>query len=188
MRYFIIFILLFFGVLSTKAYACSCGTLPFEEAVDWADEIFIGRVVKIELSQELFTNEPWEYWTVHLEISKKWKGTKKSKIRAVQSFNSCEFPFEFYGEYLVFASVDGSLGWNGTRNYTTWLCSRTMDTLYFADWAKEDWVWDDRERLDNTFPDPVQISSFYNNWTIWLFLFFGIIGFVVQYIRKRNTL
>ncbi|CAN5119450.1 hypothetical protein BH23BAC3_BH23BAC3_33080 [soil metagenome] len=187
MRYFI-FILVFFGVLSSTTYACSCGTRPFEEAVELADEIFIGRVVKIESNQELFSAEHWEYWTVHLEISKKWKGTKKSKIRVVQSFNSCEFPFEFFGEYLVFATEDESFGWNGTKNYTTWLCSRSMDTIYFADWAKEDWVWDDRKRLDDIFPNPVKVSLFYNNWTIWLFLFVGLISLVVLYIRKRNAL
>ncbi len=188
------------AVLGSKVYACSCSAIPYEEAVERASEIFIGKVIKIELERDLFpSNEPSflpaerrQYWVVTLEVSKKWKGSKKSKIRVKQSFNSCEFPFTFYGEYLVFAE-SGDLSWKGTRNHFTWLCSRTINTYYLSDWAKE-WDktegldFDDRELLDNQFPDPIRTASFFNNWAIWLFAFIASIGIFFQYMRKRNAL
>lgn len=196
----LLLLLIFSGAFSQAVFACSCGAIPFKEAVDRSSEIFIGTVVKIELERDLLPSQTHEslpfgrrfYWVATLEVSKKWKGSRKSKIRVKQSFNSCEFPFSFYGEYLVFAE-SGDLSWNGTRNYWTWLCSRTIDTYYLTDWAKsrdlnEGWDFDDREKLDNQFPDPVQTSSFFNNWPVWLFLFIASIGFGALYFRKRNAL
>ncbi len=195
MRNFI-FILFLFSAFSQVALACSCGTVPFDEAVESSDEIFIGRIIEMEYHRDLLPSKTHEslpmfrkqYWVVTLEVSKKWKGSKKNKIRVRQTSNSCEFEFEFGKEYIVFAEFDGSLGWNGTRNYTTWLCSRTIDMWYLTEYGKEDWTWDDRDRLDEQFPNPVQTASFFNNWPIWLLLFFTTIGFGAFYIRKRNAL
>jgi len=191
----LLLIFIFSGVFFQTVFACSCGTIPFTEAVDRSSEIFIGKVVKIELERDLLPSQTHEslpfdrrfYWVTTLEVSKKWKGSKKSKIRVKQSFNSCEFPFTFGGEYLVFAN-DFDLRWNGTRNHNTWLCSRTMDTVYYNEWAKEDWTFDDRERLDEKFPNPVQTASFFNNWPVWVLLFIASIGFSTLYFRKRNAL
>ncbi len=184
-----------FLVWVKPVFACSCGTIPFNEALESSTEIFIGTVVKIELVRDLFPSKPAEhvpfmrqyYWIAEFEVSKKWKGNKKSKIIIAQTFNSCEFRFNFDNEYLVFATESGSFSWNGTRNHTTWLCSRTMNTRYFQEWAHEDWVWDDRDSLDIKFPEPVQTAAFFNNWPIWSLLFgLSLISFI-NFIRRRNA-
>ncbi len=188
------------AVLGSNVYACSCSEIPYEEAVERSSEIFIGKVVKIEFERDLFPSKPLEslpifrqqYWVVTLEVSKKWKGSKKNKISVKQTFNSCEFSFTFGGEYLVFAET-ADLRWNGTRNHWTWLCSRTINTYYFNEWVNqfdstEDWDFDDRELLDNQFPEPIRTASFFNNWAIWLFVFIASIGLFFQYMRKRNAL
>jgi len=188
------------AVLGSKVYACSCSAIPYEEAVERSSEIFIGKVVKIEFERDLFPSKTHEslsmfrqqYWVVTLEVSKKWKGSKKSKIHVKQTFNSCEFPFTFGGEYLVFAE-SSDLRLIGTRNHWTWLCSRTINTYYFNEWVNqydstEGWDFDDRELLDNQFPVPIQTASFFNNWAIWLFLFIASISLFFQYMRKKNAL
>ena len=170
--------------------------MPFEQAVANSDEIFVGRIIEMDYDRDLFPSRftehsplmREEYQVATFEISKKWKGSKKTKIRVRQTSNSCAFEFEFGSEYIVFAASDGSIGWNGTTNYTTWLCSRTIDTWYLTEYGKEEWTWDDRDRLDEQFPNPVQTASFFNNWPIWLLLFIATIGFGSFYIRKRSAL
>jgi len=186
----LIFLLTFLVFCIEPVYACSCVERPFEEAVESADEIFIGRVVKIEEKKEFFSSDFREYWVSHFDVSKKWKGNKRTKIRVIQSYNSCEFSFEFGREYLVYAMETNQIGWNGTREHTTWLCSRTIDTMYYSDLINEDWIWDDRELLNTEFPAPVQISSIYNNWPIWVTILFLIIGISSWKLlnRKRNAL
>ncbi len=184
-----------FIAFSQAVFACSCGPLPFDTAVESSDEIFIGRIIEMDFDRDLFPSRVSEhfpltrevYWVATFEVSKKWKGSRKSKIRVRQTGNSCEFEFQFGAEYLVFAESDGSIGWNGTKNYTTWLCARTISTVYFTEWGKEDWTWDDRDRLDEQFPNPVQTASFFNNWPIWLLLFFASICFGSFYFRKRSA-
>ncbi|XWN37873.1 MAG: hypothetical protein ROO71_02875 [Balneola sp.] len=192
-------ILIIVAVSNSKLRACSCGTLPFEEAVERSAEIFIGTVVKIELERDLFPSQVSEslpmmrkqFWVVTLEVSKKWKGSKKSKILVKQTFNSCEFPFEFGGEYLVYAER-GDLRWNASRNHWNWLCSRTINTYYFNEWVKENssiegWDFDDRERLDQEFPNSINTSSFFNNWPAWIVVIFGCSILLFHYLRKKKT-
>ncbi|GAB5566159.1 MAG: hypothetical protein Wins2KO_32220 [Winogradskyella sp.] len=192
--------IILFAVLGSKVHACSCSAIPYEEAVENASEIFIGKVIKIELEKDLFPSGGddffpairRQFWVVTLEVSKKWKGSKKSRIQVKQTFNSCEYPFTFGGEYLVFAETS-DLRWNGSRNHWTWLCSRTINTYYFNEWVNEydstdGWDFDDRELLDNQFPDGVRTASFFNNWFIWLTFFIASISLFLQYMRKRNAL
>ncbi len=189
-------ILFLFSAFSQTAIACSCGTVPFEEAIANSDEIFIGRIIKLEYDRDLLPSKTHEslpmfrqqYWVATLGVSKKWKGSKSSTIRVRQTSNSCEFEFQFGKEYIVFAESDGSIGWNGTKNYTTWLCSRTIDTFYLSEYWKEDWTWDDRDRLDEKFPNPVQTASFFNNWPVWLLLIILSLSYCIFYIRKRSAL
>lgn len=190
----LIYTFILFAVLGSKVFACSCAAIPYGEAVERASEIFLGKVVKIEFERDLLPSkdhdflqaERRQFWVVTLEVS------KKTKIRVKQTFNSCEFPFTFGGEYLVFAE-SSDLRWNGTRDHWTWLCSRTINTYYFNDWVNDwesddGWNFDDREKLDKQFPDLVQTASFFNNWSVWLFLIIASIGLFFQYMRKRNAL
>jgi hypothetical protein len=181
------FILAFISFTTVElVFACSCGTVPFNEAVESADEIFIGRVLKLEQKQRLFSFEPRDYWVAHFEVSEKWKGTRKSKVKVAQTYNSCSFNFYFDTEYLVYAMKTNFFNWNGTRKYTTWLCSRTIETIYYYDWAKEDWTWDDREKLNNEFPSQVQVSSIYNNLPLWIAMLFVLTGFALFKFWNRK--
>lgn len=190
---FLFCILIILAASNTALRACSCGTLPFEEAVERSSEIFLGTVIKIELEKELFPSRASEslpmmrkqFWVVTLEVSKKWKGSKKNKILVKQTFNSCEFPFTFGEEYLVFAETS-DLRWSGSRNHWTWLCSRTMNTIYYNEWVKEDWTFDDRERLDQEFPNPIKTASIVNNWPVWLVLIFVGSFLLFKYLLKKK--
>lgn len=192
MKYAFTIIFLFGAVM--VACACTCHHPPLSEAVEGADEIFIGRAVKIEKKRyifpikisEIFPVYIYHYWTVTFEVSKKWKGGRNSKVLVAQIFSSCELDIEFMHEYLIFANQSGYRNWDGRKKYTTWLCSRSINTKYFTEWEYQDWVWDDREELDEMFLDGVKVSSLYNIAPIWFLLTLFGIGFVVYCFRKRN--
>jgi len=172
-----------------NSYACSCDTLSFQDAVEWADEIFIGRIVKIEeVEQNRKNAERYsenEYWVTHFEISKKWKGDQKDRIQILQRYSSCELPFNFHDyEYLVYAKKSKKSGLSGIHNITH-LCSRTVDSSVFLGWAEDS--WDDRPLLDEMFPTPVQLSGFYISWKTWLPGIL-ILSLILSYwiMRKKN--
>jgi len=144
----IFFLVLLLG-LTSSAYACGCFNPPFPEAVDQADEIFIGRAIKLEERRDLFPTKTGDYfpsyrrhyWRATFEISSKWKGNRQSKILVEQESSSCQLDIEFGRQYLVFATYTGSRDWSGRKIYTTWLCSRSINTSYLTEWAKVDWAW-----------------------------------------------
>ena len=50
-------VILILGITNTSLYPCSCDTIPFDYAVDSADEIFVGEIVGAEMFQDgEFTN------------------------------------------------------------------------------------------------------------------------------------
>jgi len=70
-------IVIYFGILSlAKSYACSCDTISFENATEWADEIFIGRLIRTR-EVRVYEDAGGEYqtriWGALFEIEKKWK-------------------------------------------------------------------------------------------------------------------
>ena len=42
-------VILILGITNTSLYPCSCDTIPFDYAVDSADEIFVGEIVGAEM-------------------------------------------------------------------------------------------------------------------------------------------
>lgn len=155
MKFFKI-LLFFFCVSSSNSYSCSCDTIPFEEAVEWADEIFIGTIVKAEKVNIGFGME--YRWAYTFEVDKNWKGTPKSRITLYEEGHTCDFGFQLWpGQYLIYAShnsefksasVSGGPS-DGKSRLHTWLCSRT--TYSFL--GDEGWFESDQRKLDKMFPN-----------------------------------
>ena len=92
-------ILFFFLVLLTslEAFSCSCDTISYQKAIDWADEIFVGRLIEIkEVQTELDVHgDPYtRIWYALFEVEKKWKGSKKKYVKVYQPSTSCDFEFQ----------------------------------------------------------------------------------------------
>lgn len=191
-------IVILIGMVNSKLNACSCDTISFKDAVEYADEIFVGKITKVEKFENgKFINADnqeeinWD-WRYYFEIEKKWKGNNKSKLIVHHQGTSCDLFFNIYEkEYLVYASrksgKENPLGVtiginNGKDKLTTWLCSRTIQNHY---WDKESWFEDDIEKLEKEFPDKIELSKFQFklNWVIVIGIL-GIFGFMIR--RKRN--
>lgn len=192
----IIGIIILIGVVNSKLNACSCDTISFREALEYADEIFVGKIIKAEkFKNGKFINADnqeeinWN-WRYYFEIDKKWKGNNQSKLIIYHQGTSCDVWFDIYErEYLVYASrkseKENPLGItvgadNGQERLSTWLCSRTTGS---QDWEEGNWFKEDIEKLDREFPNEVQLSKFQIN-TNWLLIGLGFIGILVLTIRK----
>lgn len=182
---------------NAKLYACSCDTISFENAIEDADEIFVGKIVKAERFENgKFINADnkeeinW-VWRYYFEIRKKWKGNNKSKLIVYNQGTSCDLFFDIHKrEYLVYASrkseKENPLGItisnNNVKNkLSTWLCSRT---IYYHYWEEGNWYKDDLEKLNKKFPNEVQLSSFQINMNLLLIIGLGFFGTLALTMRK----
>lgn len=183
---------------NSKLDACSCDPISFKDAIEYADEIFVGKITKAERFENgKFINADnkeeinWD-WRYYFEIEKKWKGNSKSKLIVYHQGTSCDLFFDIYErEYLVYASrksgKENPLGItigpnNGKEKLTTWLCSRTIHNYY---WEEENWFEDDIEKLETEFPDKIELSKFQfkSDWGIVIGL--GIIGILALIVRRK---
>lgn len=156
-----------------SSYACTCNTISFEEAVDYAEEIFIGRIVKAELYENGEYYDEFEdskeinwSWKFYFEVEIKWKGSNKDEVVLYHQGNSCDFHFDIYDKrYLVYASssrekerwfsISGGPGDN-KKKLSTWLCSRTMPDNW---WDKDNMFDEDFKKLNDRFPELVKLGS-----------------------------
>jgi hypothetical protein len=155
------FLKIFVFVLSTSSsngFSCSCDTIPFIEAVDWADEIFIGTIVKAEKVKIGFGME--YRWAYTFEVDKKWKGNSNTRLTLYQEGHSCDLGFQLWpDQYLIYASHNSefksasvSVGpTDGKSRLHTWLCSRTTYALESDDC----WFESDVKKLDKMFPNHI---------------------------------
>jgi hypothetical protein len=180
---------------SFKSLGCSCDFIKFEEAVEWADEIFIGRLLEIkEVEFEINEQQPKEkytrVWYALFEIEKKWKGSNKKFIKVFQPSTSCDADFGRLGrDYLVYAKKQKMFRYSTDNKtnvkLTTWLCSRSVsDLVYFNPSEKED---DDRPLLNKRFPKLIKLSSFNINYRkiiygTLIFVFGLFIGYRIKKI------
>lgn len=78
--------LLMYGI---RLPACSCDTIPFKPALESADEVFVGEIVKADLFvSEVYLDSQGEErtewsWRYHFEVGHKWKGTKAGELIVV---------------------------------------------------------------------------------------------------------
>ena len=179
--------------------ACSCDTIAFESAVEFADEIFIGKIVKAErYESDRFVNENGQeevelIWKYHFDVIKKWKGNHKSKLTIFHQGSSCDYWFDIYKEqYLVYALL-GSNGRNiysesastsaGKKKLTTWLCSRTIHSSILD---RENWCKSDIIKLDEKY-QAIDMRCEYCN-RIWLIGLGSIILIGLYFISlKANS-
>lgn len=183
---------LFFNFLGFSGiYACSCDSLSFEEATEWADEIFIGRLIQIK---EVNTYEQDDgqkatrVWSALFEVEKKWKGSNEKYVEVFQPNTSCDFFFELSNEpYIVYAKNDDLFNYEPQKSFkalTTYLCSRTANDYIYNNMGS--FGFDDREKLDKKYPHPIVLSG---SLVSWRFLLFGILvflfGLILGVILKR---
>jgi len=153
---------------SLASFACSCNRLSFEKANEWADEIFIGRVIKIrEVKKMIDINAlpSTRIWSALFEVEKKWKGSSSKYVEVFQGNTSCDFHFKCPSKrYIVYAKKEDVFQWDSEQEFiklTTWLCARNASEITF-EYAENG--FDDREKLNHKYPNPVRLSSLLSYW------------------------
>ncbi|MBO6792705.1 MAG: hypothetical protein JJ895_02250 [Balneolaceae bacterium] len=189
--------LIIFSINNTLL-ACSCGEWEFQNTVDIAEEIFIGRLIKIELDSYPFTDD-FSDGVYTFEISKKWKGSSSNRILIYDS-DGCFPTLHPFSEYIIYAYKDESQFEEVIRTktdlheyfdtsllpgyrFTTMYCMRIKDVAWYLEKAP---FRDEIARLDSTFTSPITLRPHYLNFKNIFFL--SLIGFSVIWIWKRRTL
>ncbi|MEM0543016.1 hypothetical protein WFZ85_10320 [Flavobacterium sp. j3] len=122
MKKIIVFILLILFV-SNKSYGCSCSEKPsIKYNFSEADQIFIGKIIKIDGSNYDESGQKINFYTVEILESFKddfYKLTKR-KFRTIVSSNvgSCDYNFILGKVYLIYANSSNDL-------LSCSMCSRT---------------------------------------------------------------
>jgi|GEM_PF-1558889 len=171
------------------SYACSCTVLPFEEAIERADEIFEGRLIRMrEVRQEDTESEdPLEQdigiWSALFEVENKWKGSASGYVEVFQTGTSCDYFFQYIGAiYLVYASdfrLEGSEMTKPFEGLGTYLCSRTVPSYTGAHFEE------DISNLNSQFPNKVSLIPVnYKHKVFWLGLCVLAIGLFVGWIMR----
>ena len=173
-----LFLLSVYFLFNYNSFGCSCDTVSFSEATEWADEIFFGRVIQVKEVEtgKNFEGEPYtKVWSALFEVEKKWKGSSKKYVEVFQAGTSCEFAFSFHNQpYIVYAKNSELLFWDSEDTFqglTTWLCNRSASARTYNYWGEEEDVFNDRPRLDEKYPNPVKLSSINIDWT-WIGVLF----------------
>ncbi|WP_299618394.1 hypothetical protein [uncultured Tenacibaculum sp.] len=172
---------LFLISLSIYNYACSCNNIPFKDAVEWADEIFIGRLIEIkeveyEIS-ELNAGEKYtRLWYAKFEITKKWKGSSKKYIKVYQPSTSCDFGFNSLNKhYLVYTKKEEVFKFFNTENeisrYTTWMCARNREYEFVNEPKDSDYF-----KLNKKFPNTIELVD--NTPLHWKLPLLGVLIFI----------
>lgn len=139
------FLLLFvigslFVINTSFVNACSCILQTPQEAFEQASAVFIGKVINIDFSDEMF-NISGDLKNVTFEVLEIWKGPNNETIVITTGMNegisSCTYPFENNEIYLVYAYEE-------ENKLVTNICSRTK---LLSD-AKEDIEYLRRSGLD----------------------------------------
>lgn len=186
-KYFIL--ICFFFFTTRLCIACTCVTMDISEAMQSADEIFIGRLVSL-VPLDNFENRERSLLNVEFEVLKKWKGSKESKMNLIIGGNSCGYYlFESENIYLVFAHNEFT-GWrkvdieaiNDPKMLTLVSCSRTSAINSFT----KNTVNTDILILDEKFPETIKLSdkTFKKHYLIiWLSLIFTLTAILFMFKR-----
>lgn len=193
--------------------SCSCDLTPYDRAVQNADEIFFGQVIKVEIIDRIKPeyHEEFEktYYSrafvkVTFDVHKKWKGSPKRFVEIYQWTSSCMMSFDFREDYIVYASK-----YENSDTLTTWLCTRNADEnifkwKYYAEFYPSrypDYYWegdslkyegyDDRPRLNEDFPDAIKFVSVEaipeRKKRNYIFEFiFGLLCFILGFVIKAK--
>ncbi|WP_027418947.1 hypothetical protein [Crocinitomix catalasitica] len=180
-------VLIFLGSNTTKA--CSCDTIAFNDAIDWAEEIFTGHIIKIEAIDTRGDYYGWR-WKYTFKVNEKWKGSSDSEVEIYHEGSSCDPYFEIYqSNYLIYASKDNerevyseSVGFNTANgNLSTWLCARNVEERWENSWFDQD-----VKRLNKLFPEKVKLTNPLVKKLIWTLIITAIIVLSFIIIRRRK--
>ena len=176
------------------SYGCSCDTISFEKATEWADEIFIGRLIQIrevKKYQDSDGNDHTRIWGALFEVEKKWKGSNDKYVEVFQPSTSCDFNFDFSNQpYIVYAKEAELVEWDSTYSFVglgTWLCARNADFSTYN--AYTEYSFDDREKLNKKFSKSIKLFSFNIEWKQFTIIILSfVVGlFIGNKIKKRNA-
>ncbi len=141
------------ALLNCQLPACSCDPIPFVEAIEYADEIFVGTLIAAEkFNDGVFWDEHGEErinwnWRFKFKVEKKWIGGPERVITIYHQGHSCDLFFDIYQDkYLVYAAYgklyndSEELSKKEKNRLSTWLCSRTIYRLpgEEGNWFDED--------------------------------------------------
>ena len=163
--------------LQQVALSCGCGEpLAFEYAESVASEIFLGRLVNIELYQigiyiNQLTGEDEKMFTSRytFEVVRKWKGGVASTLVVHNMGTSCDVHFPDLGvNHIIYARRVGESGPTdqtyGTSYFApkpdelmTWLCTRNFPERSFS--GEETDFNAEIDILDKAFPEEVKLRS-----------------------------
>lgn len=178
-----------------KVEACSCDTISFDDALVYADEIFLGELIKIEKVKagtfEYEDGESIQMWEAryYFEVIEKWKGRSNRIMILYEERGSCEFSFRMMDKkYLVYASYGIEMHDPEENNsyydnkLTTWLCTRTTPDRSYYD--NPGWFQSDIEKLNGMFPNKVKTIN-YNTINYWmLFITLTILLLDMLYVSR----
>jgi len=184
-------IFFFIFLIPCMSFGCGCDTLSFNEASEWADEIFLGRIIRLREvnNYQLDGSSNTRIWSALFEVEKKWKGGRNRYVEVFQSGTSCDFNFEFPSQpYIVYAKNAELIWWDPLQSFTelgTWMCSRTADVSTYEKWVE--WGFDDRENLDHKYPEAIKLIGINFQWK-WLLIGLSLFGggVVSGYILRKH--
>jgi|GEM_PF-7041511 len=189
-------LLFILGVFFQPLKACSCGEWDFDFSVDLADEIFLGRLISIEMDKyPIFMDYYDQVYT--FEISKKWMGSPLNRI-SIYASDGCFPSLQHSNEYIIYAYKDESqfeeiLRYRTTLNdyfdtsklpgyrYTTIYCMRIKNVAWYLEEAP---FRTEIARLDSVFNEPVKLRPYYLNFKNFFFL--SAIGLAGYWFWKRR--
>ncbi|NET32611.1 MAG: hypothetical protein F6K19_11450 [Cyanothece sp. SIO1E1] len=193
--YSLLFIL---GVFSQPLKACSCGEWDFDFSVDLADEIFLGRLISIEMDKyPIFMDYYDQVYT--FEISKKWMGSPLNQI-SIYASDGCFPSLQHSNEYIIYAYKDESQFEEILRDrttlhnyfdtsklpgyrYTTMYCMRIKNVAWYLEEAP---FRTEIAKLDSAFTQPIKLRPYYLNLkNFFLLSILGLSGFLI-WRRKRK--
>lgn len=194
-------ILVFFTILFSEAtIACTCGEIEFKTAIDRADQIFVGKLVKTgKFNKEVYEGKKYYDSYFVFEVTKKWKGDTSNRVRIYQEGHSCDPYFrDFDTEYIIYSqnghssikSISITYSGDNTSTYagffkknTSHLCSRTMarGTDYYYQQETDDFDIE-YARLDSVYTEPIKLHPYWLNFKGFLVVLAIIlpIGYVVN--------
>ncbi len=174
--------------------ACTCVTKEFETAIESADEIFLGKVIKSEILKNSNSRD-LNITKVTFRVVEKWKGKNQEQLELLIGGNSCDNHFSNHNsDYLVYANNKFN-GWRlkdieSIRNLgqmTPEACSRTTE----INKTNNEEIKDEILLLTRNFPNRIGLKDKkgYPNYTICALLGIILVAFLmVSFFRFKSSL
>lgn len=200
-------------VSNGKLLACGCSLFDLDEAVKSAEEIFIGKVYKIEFIYYRLNDyyldstdnvlkptsgDEYSIRKVTFEVERKWKGSNKKFVSVYDNLGSCSFNFQKFDRYIVYAARsklfpmgDDALikGFPDITGYNTHICSRTLPDPIRYPWTENIITepFNDIPQLNQRFPDLIILIDFRILYGSIALVAFVALYLIIRYRRKVRT-